>query len=483
MASGLDVAMIGGKSSLLTRQNEMAIIGNNIANANKTGYHRQTANVQSNTMVLGHFGFFGTGVHVETIVRNYDASLESSLRGAKSEFAYNDQYSKRLGDIEGIMAPQGENYLGNAMQDFAVALQGASSTPEDESERTALIGAANNIATQFNNQYNSLGLIKETIANGTTGEGTINEKVKELNTLVSLLPEMNDQIKSLEENAFRDYKANDMRDDRDEIISKISSLVNIHVTEETNARVTIRIGSSTGPVLLDGRDGQGANGTEYDTMEVVMNGDTPEIHWVAPSNIAVPNTTGADITAITSGAIKGLMDSREYLKTAMDDLDTYATAFATAINTQHVAGLDLDNAAGTAIFDSSPATGIISVLVSDPRKIALNGGAADELGDGTNGTAMWGTLNSTVVALSNHTILSHSDSMVGSVAEDVKLRYSQAETAQATETMFQNAVFEVGGVNMDEEMTEMLEVQRAYQASAKFLSVAGDMLTSVLQLI
>ncbi len=163
MASGLDVAMIGGKSSLLTRQNEMAIIGNNIARANQTGYHRQTANVQSNTMVLGHFGFFGTGVHVEQIVRNYDASLEASLRGSKSDFVYNDQYSKRLNDVEGIMAPQGDNFLSTSMQEFATALQGASASPEDESERTALLGAARQIAAQFNRQYDALNQVQNTI--------------------------------------------------------------------------------------------------------------------------------------------------------------------------------------------------------------------------------------------------------------------------------------------------------------------------------
>ncbi len=485
MASGLSIALQTGKTSLLTREKEMAIIGNNIARANQTSYHRQTVNVQSNIMVLGNGGYYGTGVHVEKITRNYNSALESSLRLSQSQTEYSQAYYEKLSNIEGVMGPQGVNHLSNSIQDFADSIQGATSNPESISDRNALLGATSTMADSFNQQYENLRKLKISLADTTTGDGAIKDKVNDLNTLVALIPQLNDQIRDLEMNAFRKQKANDLRDDRDEVISKISELIDIHVSEGSDYRYTIRIGDSSGQVLIDAESAASSTNTLTDSLQVTMVSDVPQMQWATAT--ITGNTVGEQVDDdLTYGEIKGLIDARVYIDTEMTKLHTFALEIATQMNTIHNGGLDLDDNAGGNLF-SSPATppasgNILTSLITDPRDIALNGGAAGDYGDGSNGITLWTELDTANATLSNTSILNYGERLLGDVAQDVQLSYYSTEASNASRSMYQNAVFELSAVNMDEEMTEMLEVQRAYQATAKFMAVVNEMLTSVLTL-
>jgi flagellar hook-associated protein FlgK len=71
---------------------------------------------------------------------------------------------------------------------------------------------------------------------------------------------------------------------------------------------------------------------------------------------------------------------------------------------------------------------------------------------------------------------------LGKIAEDVSAAKSKANTSQGTETMFENAIYEYSSVNLDQEMSHMLEVQKAYQASAKMITVVDEMLQTVINL-
>jgi flagellar hook-associated protein 1 FlgK len=79
--------------------------------------------------------------------------------------------------------------------------------------------------------------------------------------------------------------------------------------------------------------------------------------------------------------------------------------------------------------------------------------------------------------------MSFANVFLGKIATDVSVAKSQANTAEGTRDMFQNAVQELSGVSMDEEMTEMMSIQRSYQAAAKLMKTIDDMLDVALTLI
>jgi flagellar hook-associated protein 1 FlgK len=49
--------------------------------------------------------------------------------------------------------------------------------------------------------------------------------------------------------------------------------------------------------------------------------------------------------------------------------------------------------------------------------------------------------------------------------------------------MFTNSIGAESGVTTDQELSNMLEVQRIYQGSAKFLSIVDSMMESVINMV
>ena len=561
MSVGLDIGMIAAKSSLLTRQKEMAVISQNVAMSNSTDYRRRTTVVDSNVMVLGDSGYFGTGCHVQSILRNYDSALETSLRNATSDNSYQETYYNSIRDIEDILAPGGEDQLNDMVQSLAAQAQAIGTSPEELANRVAFIRTAENMVDRFNQNYTNLAQLRDNIANNnSTGTGSITKALSELTSLLNRLPDLNDRIRSLEEDAFLNQKANDLRDERDSIVAQIAEFIDIDVQEETDGRYTV---ACDGNVLIDGVY---SPQRKADTLELVMTNTPPSPYYVPSIVLASDNTISINLQG---GQIKGFLDAREYITDRMDDLYGFAQNFGDAVaypadcweenidyalndvirsdpangfayeltnkvgtsgtvqpawpttvggtvvdaegntwtcsgefsvfNTAHMQGYDLYGEAGAKIFSmnlTQPGEGnILSVVITDPQKIAASS-VGDETaanpenevqkGNGQNMITLWQTMNDPAVTspnLSGESIMSYSNRYVGDISQDVSIARSQNETTQNIQDMFQNSVLEQSGVNMDEEMTNMLEVQKAYQASAKLIKTLDEMMAMVLNML
>lgn len=560
MSVGLDIATVAAKSSLLTRQKEMAVISQNVAMSNDTTYRRRTTTVDPNVMVLSDSGYFGTGCHVETILRNYDSALETSLRNATTDNSYQDTYYNAIRDIEDILAPGGEDQLNNMVQSLATQIQAIGTSPEELANRVAFIRTAENMVDRFNQNYNNLAQLRDNIAdNNATGSGAISKALSDLQSLLDRLPDLNDRIRSLEENAFLNQKANDLRDERDKIVMEIAQFIDIDVQEETDGRYTI---TCDGNVLIDGTYSPQLGA---DHLELQMTNTPPSPYYI-PSIVLASDPT---ITVnLSGGQVKGYLDAREYITDRMDNLYTFAQNFGDSVaypadcweenidyslgdiirpdpsngfvyeltnkvgtsgtvqptwpttvgntvvdaegntwtcqgqfsvfNTAHMQGYDLYGEAGSKVFSmgaTQPSDGnILTVVINDPQQIAASSvgdqTAANpenevQKGNGQNMISLWQTMNDptqTNPLLDGESILSYSNRYVGDISQDVAIAKSQSETTLNIQNMFQNSVLELSGVNTDEEMTEMLEVQKAYQASAKLIKTLDDMMATVLNM-
>ena len=529
--------------------------------SNSTDYRRMSTIVDSNVMILGDSGYFGTGCHVQSILRNYDSALETSLRNATSDNSYQETYFNSIRDIEDILAPGGEDQLNDMVQSLAAQAQAISTSPEELANRVAFIRTAENMADRFNQNYTNLAQLRDNIAdNNATGTGAISKALSDLSSLLNRLPDLNDRIRSLEENAFLSQKANDLRDERDKIVSQIAGFIDIEVKEENDGRYTI---TCDGNVLIDGVYSPQRNA---ETLELVMTNTPPSPYYVPSIVLASDNTVTVNLQA---GQIKGFLDAREYITGRMDDLYTFAENFGDSVaypadcweenidyalndvirpdpsngfvyeltnkvgtsgtvqptwpttvgdtvvdaegntwtcsdkfsvfNTAHMSGYDLFGNAGAKIFSMDalqPGEGsILSVAITDPQKIAASSVGdqtavdpenAVQKANGQNLMALWQTMNDPAATdpdLSGESLLSYSNRYVGDISQDVSIARSQKETTANIQNMFQNSVLELSGVNMDEEMTSMLEVQKAYQASAKLIKTLDDMMAMVLDML
>jgi flagellar hook-associated protein 1 FlgK len=559
MAAGLDIAMVAGKSSLITSQKQIAVISNNVSKANDPYYHRRTSSIDPNAMVLGDSGYIGTGVHIAQIVRQYDSALENSLRNAVSDNAYESTYYDQLSGVEDILAPGGDDPLNDVVQEFATTLQAIATDPEEIANRTALIGAAESVADRFNQNYDNLASLRDYIAeNDSTGNGAISKALEDVKGLLDRIPDLNKKIKELEENEFRNQKANDLRDERDEIVSELAKYIDISITEESDGRYTIKCDGQT---LINGTY---TPQLQADYLEIQMTNTPPSAHYV-PS-IVLHSDNSVNIT-LTTGEVKGYLDAHEYIRGEMDDLYDYAQNFGdsltdpgtywegahayvlgdtirpvpsngyvyeattvagntgaaqptwpttvggtvvdggvtwtcvgefSVLNAAHMEGYDLNGDAGGKLFSmstSQPGSGdILSVAISDPKKIAASSVGDEtaanpelevEKGNGQNMLSIWSDMDDSTKAnptLDGESIISYANRYISDIAQDVSVAENKASTAENIMDMFQNAVFEVSAVNMDDEMTEMLEIQRTYQASAKLINTIDQMMGMVMNL-
>jgi flagellar hook-associated protein 1 FlgK len=208
---------------------------------------------------------------------------------------------------------------------------------------------------------------------------------------------------------------------------------------------------------------------------------TPELELA--SNPGTTVTLASD-----SGTIKAFQDAREYITTEMTELYDYAASFATAVNAiQNQANaydLNGNNNAGDffTVSASQPASGeIISLALTSGDSIAASTDA-DQQGNGENAQAIWEKLDEDNT-ISSDSYLDHANNMLTDVALDVSQASDEADNAEAMKELYENAILELSGVDSDEEMAHLLEVQRTYQAAAKIINAVDEMMQTVINMV
>ncbi|MCJ8329462.1 MAG: flagellar hook-associated protein FlgK [Lentisphaeria bacterium] len=455
---GLNLTLEVGRTSLISRQQQLAVVANNLANAGKTGYHKQDAILNNNMPVTTNIGQMGTGAHVEAIVRAFDQALENNLQTAITQSGEDSIYAQKLNSIEAATAPDGSSRLAEIITDFGSSLQTLSTQPESTDARETVLFYAESVTSEFNRLHGDILTIRDNIADA-SNTGEIADKLNEINRLAGEIAQLNDDISFQESRLFNAGIANDLRDERDSLVKQIAQYVDITVTEETDYTYTVTLG---GHELVSG-------GTS-DSLNLDMSGGSPAFSWTSDSSAA----------AISSGEIFGLVQAFNHADTLLTDYETFAAQLSTIVNTQHNLGTDLNGAPGADLFDAST-PGAMQVLISTPDELAASLTAA--IGDGSNMLAIWDAMNSSVAALNQDSVFEHSNNLVDAIALEFRNAKSRASVSESSVLLFTEAVQRNSGVNVDEEMIGMLEVQRGFQAAARVVTTVDELLGIVIGLV
>jgi flagellar hook-associated protein 1 FlgK len=265
-----------------------------------------------------------------------------------------------------------------------------------------------------------------------------------------------------------DGVATTLRDQVNSVMSSISGTIPASATNQSAAG-SLQFGLSldggaASTVSVAGADWSGAGGAAalQTALQTALN------TAVGAGNAAATVTTNAD------GSL-----SVAIAPTATHALQVQASGanigFATLLGTTPVGS---DGIGGRAFFTGTGASNLaVSALVAgDPGAVAagvvgngpLDGSAALKLADmATSNTGADSTYNTLIVQL-------------GVDAKDVQTRDNvQQQTVQSLDAS-QNTQ---AGVNTDEEMTHMVEYQKAYEASAKFVTTLDSMLQTLVNMV
>ena len=244
-----------GLSGLNYQQANLNTAAHNISNADVKGYSRQTVLAQAADAlrVNNAYGMMGTGVKATGITQLRNIYYDTKYHSAQSQYAEYNGVKEQLTQLQSYLNEmQSETGYTKLLSKLSGALQDLASSPSDATYRTQFIQSAQNFTD----------LIKETATNYRKTQQDINNEVAihvdTINSIASQIYTLNQQIMNIE---TRGGNANDLRDQRENLVDSLSELVNVTVTEtpitygfgenaiESGAsRYEVRIGST---VLVD----------------------------------------------------------------------------------------------------------------------------------------------------------------------------------------------------------------------------------------
>lgn len=231
------------KRALLTQQAALITVGHNIANAATEGYSRQRVHLSATRPIEAPGmqsstapGQIGTGVQYDSIERLRDSYLDLQYRRENASLSMWQVRNSTLDSIVALINEPSESGLRSVMDKFWDSLEVLNRDPGLLSARIALVSAAVNLTDTLNTLENGLRALESDI------ELNINRKIAQANTLIENIANMFTLIRRTE---GMGNNANDFRDQRDLLVDKLSSIVDVQVIETPDGDYSIVAGGVT----------------------------------------------------------------------------------------------------------------------------------------------------------------------------------------------------------------------------------------------
>ncbi|WIV12051.1 flagellar hook-associated protein FlgK [Proteiniborus sp. MB09-C3] len=462
-------------SGLLASQRRLYVTNHNIANANAEGYSRQVAtqNATSPHRLPG-IGFVGTGTNITSVERVRDSYLDYKFRTENAPLGEWEIKRNTLVDIEHILKENGEEGLSKYVDQFFGALEDLSKNPGDDSYRVAVREKAVAMTNHLNETATKLyNLEKDT-------NYQIGAQIKKVNDIGSQIKNLNEQIYRLE---LDGNKANDLRDQRDLLVSELSKIVNVQVSEQ-DGKYKVSIG--------------GASLVEHSNLSKLKHPPRTEVSEITGEELAQVEWENGNKVALKSGELKGLLDVRdgtgvngEYggIPYYVKRLDEFAKIFAEQINKVHKEGYNANGVAGGDFFEALGGGDIRAdnISIAQSIKDSLDNIAAGRNPDDPslptdpNGIENNKNILELIKLRESKTFFSGSTYSQGT-PEDyatsiistlgvssqyaIRMKDNQALIVGSVETRIDS----VSSVDPDEEMADMVRFMKTYTASAKMIS-------------
>lgn len=464
---GLFSALNTSVTALQAHSLAVEVAGKNLANVNNTSYARErvdygtgatvvtpegaqslgvTATVQSlrNTMLDGQ-------VNGEVGLSSYYTTIQAALQRAQAGLGENLSGTAATSSTSSSVS---QNGVGAALDDFFNAFQSFASSPTDTGTRQALYSAASILSNRLQQSDQTLSQVQTDL------NSQVNSDVTTANNLLQQIATLNSQIGQIEVAA--PGSAVDLRDQRQAAIEQLSAIMPVTVTASTNGQVTI---SSV--------DGSG-NAVDLVDLGTVQGS-------LAFSGTQITGGASGTALALKSGSIQGAIDARDgAVQTLRNQLDNLSSQLVTSVN-------NIYNPGGTStdFFDSSGTTaGTIaldsSLTASNLR--ASNGGASGDndvaLGIANLATQTFSTSNTPADAIDG-TLSSYYSSTITTFGQAINSVNSSVDNQSSIETLVRSQRDAVSGVNLDEEMSNLIKYQRAFQASSRVFQMVDTLLDNV----
>ena len=455
---GLNTALSG----VVTQQRALNTVSHNLTNATTPGYSRQRVEMSAQTpfpmpgvnMPVGP-GQLGTGVVATQYVRLRDQFADVSFRSGSADVGQFQSRAGALSTIDTVIDEPGDTGLTHLLSQFWGSWQALSVNPDSAASREAVRQAGQSLAEGFHD------LNAQLTSSRTEADTRIGLGVARVNGLATQVNDLNRQIAMV---VAVGQEPNDLRDMRDTLIDQIASFSDLTVTQPTaNGKVSVAIGS-----------------------QLIVDSGTDTVNALAIDAAGAATVNGV-ATTVSSGSLRGQVDIRDTVIGGptgyIAQLDALAGALAGSINARHAAGYGTDGTTGNAFFAGTTAAtlAISAPVLASVDAIAASDSAANLPAGADNAVAL-AQLQFVVQAVgaSTTTLDGFYQQMVAKVGVDTdqanRLTQVQKGVLEAAETR-RTAT---SGVNLDEEMSDMVRFQKSYNAAARMVTTVDEMLDTII---
>jgi flagellar hook-associated protein 1 len=451
---GLNTSLLIGMQALDVTQGALNATSNNIANADTPGYTREIPQISENPETVTGGAVTGGGVSLNGLESVRDELLNLQIQQQTSAQSSADAESSALQQIQTYFSSSG-NDIASAFSAFSSSLAQLSANSSSTSAQAGVISSGQNLAQAFNTTAN--GLTSEQSAMNTQ----VTQTVAQINTLTQQIAQLNGQLSQL---TAAGQDGGTVEDQRDQLVQQLSQLTGISVTQSSDGEV-ITTGNGT-PLVMGNQSFSLQTTTGSDGMQDVL------------------DSNGTDITStLQGGQLGGAIQVRDQVIPGyLTQLNTLASQFASAFNAAQAEGYDSNGNAGQDFF-SVPAGGTgaaagIAVSITSPSQVAVSS-------DGTAGSN--GNVANLAAALTNALPSGPSPSqayanLVFQVGNDASNASTQSTAIGQNILQLTNQQSSVSGVSIDEETTNLIRFQTAYEAAARIVSTIQDLSTVTLDM-
>jgi flagellar hook-associated protein 1 FlgK len=443
--------------SLSTYQRALSVSSNNIANASNPNFSRRRVGLSSSSPDQSKNVELGMGVEITDVRRVRNMILDKQIQkysGSKEDMNYRTSV---MGNIESLFSEPTDAGLSNLMKKFFNSWNDLSTDPGSLAFRNKVVNSARQMRDKIKSIYSGMDTIRTDLSTDAS------DAVKEINRIVKNLVQVNQQIY----NASTTGKTvNTMMDRRDEYLKELGKYANINVHLNSDNTVTASMG---GINIIDR-----TNSHELSVAVDSSNG----------ANKLKILVSGDSSLNLKSGKLNAILDLyNKKIPSYLTTIDTIANTIMYKVNEVHSSMYSIETTPQTGInFFTSYSNGDLKIngdIESDPRKIAVSSDGSNGNNDGALAIADLADQN----LIEGDTIAGSYSDLVTNIANEKSTSKAQNDTFDLVLQQLDAQQSQESGVNVDEEMVNVLKYQRSYDASAKLIKIADEILKTLIGMV
>ena len=317
--AGLNTMVSGVQTSRLS----LETVGHNISNTNTEGYSRQSANAVAvkGSQIYTSVGpqIIGNGTDVASITRARDIYADRQYWKENASSGYFDSRYTNYSKLEVIFNDTDDNGIQNALEDFYKSWSEVSTQASTATSRQTVISKGQSYATRIQNAAKQV-------------QEQISSIYDDMELNLTSINSMTDQIAGLNRNIMVQEaggaSANDLRDQRDALVDKLSNMMNISIYEDSSGMYNV---VSNGTTLVNG----------VAKIDLELSEPIPsKVYGINDFSIRIKQT--GTLYSPGTGSLQAQLDSITEDKNFLGYLSNMAAFCLTTLNAQHRAGAGID---------------------------------------------------------------------------------------------------------------------------------------------